>query len=88
LGSAYILGGTSEHLIAIYDKEDEELEPWRDSPGEISKDDWRDFLGKREYVLQIECGLQILKTAATGISGLLLTSSRTSLCSRAMIGRS
>ena len=49
LGSAYILGGTSEHLHKIYDKEAEELEPWQDSPGEISKDDWRDFLGKREY---------------------------------------
>ncbi|KAF2187804.1 hypothetical protein K469DRAFT_704760 [Zopfia rhizophila CBS 207.26] len=49
LGSAYILGGTREHLNDIYDKEAEELEPWHDSPGEISKDDWRDFLGKREY---------------------------------------
>ncbi len=29
----------------IYEKEAEELEPWHDSPGEISKDDWRDFLG-------------------------------------------
>lgn len=49
LGSAYILGGTSEHLHKIYDKEAEELEPWEDSPGEVSKEDWRDFLGKREY---------------------------------------
>lgn len=49
LGSAYILGGTHEHLNDIYEKESEELEPWRDSPGEISKEDWRDFLGKREY---------------------------------------
>jgi hypothetical protein len=50
LGSAYILGGTHEHLNDIYDREAKELEPWHDSPGEISKDDWRDFLGKREYV--------------------------------------
>ncbi|CAI6331567.1 unnamed protein product [Periconia digitata] len=49
LGSAYILGGTSEHLNAIYEKEDGELEPWKDSPGEISQDDWREFLGRREY---------------------------------------
>ncbi|KAF2636734.1 hypothetical protein P280DRAFT_493000 [Massarina eburnea CBS 473.64] len=49
LGTAYILGGTSEHLNEIYDKESEQLEPWKDSPGEISLDDWRDFLGKREY---------------------------------------
>jgi len=50
LGSAYILGGTHEHLNDIYDKEAEQLEPWKDSPGEITDDDWRDFLGKREYV--------------------------------------
>ncbi|KAF2705105.1 hypothetical protein K504DRAFT_460878 [Pleomassaria siparia CBS 279.74] len=49
LGSAYILGGTHEHLNRIYDAEALELEPWKDSPGEISKDDWRDYLGKREY---------------------------------------
>ncbi|KAF2869389.1 hypothetical protein BDV95DRAFT_577221 [Massariosphaeria phaeospora] len=49
LGSAYILGGTHEHLNNIYEKESEELEPWHDSPGEISKEDWREFLGKREY---------------------------------------
>ena len=48
LGSAYILGGTSEHLAKIYDKEAEGLEHWHDSPGEISKHDWRDFLGRRE----------------------------------------
>jgi len=45
LGSAYILEATSEHLDQIYEKESDELEPWQDSPGEISKDDWRDYLG-------------------------------------------
>jgi hypothetical protein len=50
LGSAYLLGGTHQHLHDIYEKEAAELEPWHDSPGEISRDDWRDFLGKREYV--------------------------------------
>ncbi|EMD62980.1 hypothetical protein COCSADRAFT_37857 [Bipolaris sorokiniana ND90Pr] len=49
LGSAYLLGGTAEHLNDIYEKEAEELEPWQDAPGEITKDDWRDFLGKPEY---------------------------------------
>src|ERR1700759_2599414 len=49
LGSAYILGATSEHLNKIYDKEDKKLEPWHDAPGEISKEDWRDFLGRRNY---------------------------------------
>ncbi|KAF2836371.1 hypothetical protein M501DRAFT_997136 [Patellaria atrata CBS 101060] len=49
LGSAYILGATPEHLNQVYEKESGYHEPWRDSPGEISKEDWRDFLGKREY---------------------------------------
>ncbi|KAF2132730.1 hypothetical protein P153DRAFT_420675 [Dothidotthia symphoricarpi CBS 119687] len=49
LGSAYLLGATAEHLNDIYEKEAEVLEPWHDSPGEISKEDWREFLGKREY---------------------------------------
>ncbi|KAF3046537.1 hypothetical protein E8E12_010681 [Didymella heteroderae] len=49
LGSAYILGGTAEHLNDIYEKEAEGLEPWHDAPAEITRDDWRDFLGKREY---------------------------------------
>ena len=33
----------------IYEKEHQELEPWEDSPGEISTFDWRDFLGDRQY---------------------------------------
>ncbi|CAA9957470.1 DUF4243 domain containing protein [Pyrenophora teres f. maculata] len=49
LGSAYLLGGTTEHLNDIYEKEAAQLEPWHDAPGEITADDWRDFLGKREY---------------------------------------
>jgi Questin oxidase-like len=50
LGSAYILGGDAEHLNDIYDSEAAAgLVPWEDSPGEISKYDWRDYLGKREY---------------------------------------
>ena len=49
LGSSYILGASPDHLQAIYDHEVKELEPWTDSPGEISKHDWRDFLGDRKY---------------------------------------
>ena len=33
----------------IYEEEDKSLEPWKDSPSEISKEDWRDYLGKRTY---------------------------------------
>ncbi|KAK3113019.1 hypothetical protein LTR53_010108 [Teratosphaeriaceae sp. CCFEE 6253] len=49
LGSAYILGADSDQLSHIYDAEGRHLEPWRDSPGEIAKHDWRDNLGNREY---------------------------------------
>ncbi|KAK4988051.1 hypothetical protein LTR50_004167 [Elasticomyces elasticus] len=49
LGSAYLLGASPEQLNTIYDEESKVLEPWEDSPGEISKHDWKDFLGKRNY---------------------------------------
>lgn len=50
LSSSYILGAGSELLNQIYEAESKNLDPWVDSPGEIAKHDWRDFLGKREYV--------------------------------------
>lgn len=43
-----MFGASAEQMNEIYDKESEQLEPWRDAPGEISRYDWRDFLGKRE----------------------------------------
>ncbi|KIW07580.1 hypothetical protein, variant [Verruconis gallopava] len=49
LGSAYLLGSTSEHLNDIYDKESKQLEGWKDAPGEVTGGDWREYLGKREY---------------------------------------
>lgn len=49
LASAYILGADHDHLNDIYDAESKHLEGWVDSPGEIARHDWRDFLGKREY---------------------------------------
>ncbi|KAL7266095.1 hypothetical protein RUND412_011372, partial [Rhizina undulata] len=49
LGSAYLLGATSEHLQALYDEEYKSLEPWPNSPGPIVKGDWRDYLGDRDY---------------------------------------
>lgn len=49
LGSAYLLGSTNEHLDDIYDREAKDLEGWKDAPGEVTGD-WRDYLGKREYV--------------------------------------
>ena len=49
LCSAYLLGANEDQLHHIYDEESKELEEWQDSPAEISHDDWRLFLGKREY---------------------------------------
>ncbi|KAL9623202.1 MAG: hypothetical protein Q9160_002517 [Pyrenula sp. 1 TL-2023] len=49
LGSAYLLGGNADHLTDIYEDDSKSLEQWKDSPGEISTYDWRDFLGNREY---------------------------------------
>lgn len=45
LGSAYLLGSNPEQLGILYDEEAKTLEPWKDSPNEISRHDWRDFLG-------------------------------------------
>jgi hypothetical protein len=47
--SAYLLGASSDALNHIYEAESKSLDPWKDSPGEISLYDWRDYLGKREY---------------------------------------
>lgn len=49
LGSAYILGASPSQLHTIYDEEAKELEPWTDSPEEVTDGDWRDFLGDRTY---------------------------------------
>jgi len=50
LGSAYLLGGSADHLTDIYEHAAHEgHEEWKDSPGEIALHDYRDFLGKREY---------------------------------------
>ena len=50
LSSAYLFGGDAEHLNRIWEEEVKELEHWVDSPGEISRDDWREFLGKKQLV--------------------------------------
>lgn len=49
LSSAYLLGADTDQLQHIYSEEAKELEPWQDSPGEISDNDWRDFLGDKTY---------------------------------------
>lgn len=42
------MGADASHLEHVYEEESKMLVPWEDSPSEISKDDWRDYLGKRE----------------------------------------
>src|SRR5690349_12431905 len=39
LGSAYLLGASTEHLNRIYDDEARQHEPWRDAPGEVTGGD-------------------------------------------------
>ena len=43
------MNSTTDHLDDIYAAESEELEPWKDSPGEVSTYDWRDYLGDPRY---------------------------------------
>lgn len=38
-------------LHRIYESEAKDLDRWTDSPAEVSKDDWRDYLGYPKYVL-------------------------------------
>lgn len=49
LGSAYLLGASTEQLRKVYDDEAKDLEEWTESPAEITSDDWRSFLGDRRY---------------------------------------
>ncbi|RDW71440.1 hypothetical protein BP6252_08003 [Coleophoma cylindrospora] len=49
LGSAYLLGASTEQLQKIYDEESKELEEWKESPAEVTDADWRDFLGDKRY---------------------------------------
>jgi len=49
LGSAYLLGADLDHLHKVYDEESKSLEEWKDSPGELTDADWREFLGDKRY---------------------------------------
>lgn len=48
LSSAFLQGADADDLNRVYEAESKLLEPWTDSPSEISTDDWRDYLGCRE----------------------------------------
>lgn len=49
MSAAYILGANEKHLNTIYDEQTKDLDPWTDSPAEVIDEDWRDFLGDRNY---------------------------------------
>jgi hypothetical protein len=49
LCSAYHMGAESHQLYHIYDEDSKSLEPWTDSPHEVTEDDWQDFLGDKRY---------------------------------------
>ncbi|KAI1425326.1 cell cycle checkpoint protein RAD17 [Xylaria sp. FL1777] len=49
LCSAYLLGASDTLMHKIYDVEGETLEPWTASPAEVTQDDWRSFLGNKQY---------------------------------------
>jgi hypothetical protein len=49
LCSAYLLGASKTQLQNLYDVESRSLEPWEDSPSEVIEEDWRDFLGDKQY---------------------------------------
>jgi hypothetical protein len=46
------LGATPERLASIYEKHSVDEEKWRDSPSEVTVDDWEPFLGRAEYVVR------------------------------------
>lgn len=58
LTTSYLNGAIGEELNELYETVSETLalDPWVDSPGEISLDDWRDYLGRREYVYVLQMG--------------------------------
>ncbi|KAB5530299.1 cell cycle checkpoint protein RAD17 [Coniochaeta sp. 2T2.1] len=49
LCSAYLLGANVDQLHHIYEVEAKQLDPWEDSPAEVTEHDWRDFLGDKRY---------------------------------------
>ncbi|KAK7888004.1 hypothetical protein LTR67_009399 [Exophiala xenobiotica] len=51
LGSAYLFGGTADHLNDVYEESStrDNLEHWEDSPSEIALHDYREFLGRKPY---------------------------------------
>ncbi|KAJ6024966.1 hypothetical protein N7540_005763 [Penicillium herquei] len=49
LSAAFLQGADADHLTRIYETESTLLDEWVDSPAEVTNEDWRDHLGRREY---------------------------------------
>ncbi|KAJ5377712.1 uncharacterized protein N7496_005121 [Penicillium cataractarum] len=49
LSAAYLHGADADDLTRLYESESKLLEEWDDSPAEVTDEDWRDHLGRREY---------------------------------------
>ncbi|KAL8949074.1 MAG: hypothetical protein Q9183_007634, partial [Haloplaca sp. 2 TL-2023] len=63
LGSVYLLGAESGHLNDVYEEESHELEPWQDSPNEVSTYDWRDYLGNPKFLIPHPLSTNLTKTS-------------------------
>ncbi|KAJ5594490.1 uncharacterized protein N7459_000698 [Penicillium hispanicum] len=53
LTAAFLQGADADDLTRVYESECKLLDPWVDSPAEVTVEDWRDYLGCREYVLRL-----------------------------------
>jgi len=47
IGAAYLFGAAPQRLFEIYDGECKTLEPWQDSPHEVTRVDWNRWLGDK-----------------------------------------
>lgn len=86
LSSAFLQGADADDLGRVYESESKLLEPWTDSPGEISTDDWRDYLGCREYASLFRIG-GLFANDEQDIKEHLLITLKMSSFDIAMIGR-
>lgn len=43
-------GADADDLTRMYENESKLLDAWEDAPAEVTTYDWRDHLGRREYV--------------------------------------
>ncbi|KAF8418765.1 hypothetical protein BGX38DRAFT_1242570 [Terfezia claveryi] len=49
LGTAYLFGADEKQLHDLYEREEGDIDPWKDSPWEVTGGDWRRYLGDENY---------------------------------------